>query len=75
MSGDYTLNVGMYDPATVERLAAVGPDGGRLPEDRVVLTMVRVQPVVTWQQWAFSGMCLAATALGVVRDWQRESVV
>ena len=73
--GDYTLNVGMYDPATVVRLAAFGPDGGRLPEDRVVLAMVRVQPVVTWQQWAFSGMCLAATALGVVRDWQRESVV
>ena len=35
--GDYTLVVGLYDPATGERLPAVGPDGRRYPDDAAVL--------------------------------------
>ena len=35
--GDYTLVVGLYDPATGERLPAVGPDGQRYANDAVVL--------------------------------------
>lgn len=41
--GTYTLSVGMYDVATGIRLPAVGPDGERLPEDRVVFQDVRVE--------------------------------
>ncbi|MFQ5595970.1 MAG: hypothetical protein ACE5HA_17655, partial [Anaerolineae bacterium] len=36
-AGAYHLAIGLYDATTGERLPAVGPDGGRLPQDRVVL--------------------------------------
>ncbi|MFQ5340587.1 MAG: hypothetical protein ACE5F6_03475, partial [Anaerolineae bacterium] len=36
-AGAYRLAIGLYDPTTGDRLPAVGPDGGRLPQDRVVL--------------------------------------
>jgi len=36
-AGDYTLVVGLYDPATGARLPAVGPDGQRYPNDAVTL--------------------------------------
>ena len=35
--GIYRLAVGLYEPRTVTRLAATGPDGARLAADRVVL--------------------------------------
>jgi hypothetical protein len=35
--GDYRLAVGLYDAQTGERLAAVGPDGQRYPDDYVFL--------------------------------------
>ncbi len=35
--GTYRLAVGLYEPRTVTRLAATGPDGARLAADRVVL--------------------------------------
>jgi hypothetical protein len=35
--GVYRLAVGLYEPDTVTRLAAVGPDGARLEADRLVL--------------------------------------
>jgi 4-amino-4-deoxy-L-arabinose transferase-like glycosyltransferase len=64
--GEYVLSAGMYDPATGERLAAFA-SGEWLPEDRVVLTRVPVEPVVPWWQWALSGVWLAIVAAGVVR--------
>jgi hypothetical protein len=70
--GRYALSVGMYDPATVERLAAVGVDGGRLPEDRVVLTEVAVQPVVRWWRWALSGAWLVIAMVGAGWAWLKE---
>jgi hypothetical protein len=42
-AGTYTLSIGMYDYATSVRLPAVGPDGERLSEDRVVLQEVQVR--------------------------------
>lgn len=36
--GVYHLAVGMYDGATLTRLAAYQPDGQRLPDDRLILT-------------------------------------
>jgi hypothetical protein len=39
----YTLSIGMYDYATGVRLPAVGPNGERLSEDRVVLQEVQVR--------------------------------
>jgi len=36
-AGSYRLAIGLYDAATGQRLPAVGSDGGRLPQDRVVL--------------------------------------
>jgi hypothetical protein len=36
-AGDYTLVVGLYDPATGERVPAVGPDDQRYPNDAVTL--------------------------------------
>ena len=35
--GSYRLALGVYDPQTVDRLAAVGPDGTLVANDRVVL--------------------------------------
>lgn len=40
--GSYTLEIGMYDARTGERLPAVGPGGERLPGDRIVISR-RVQ--------------------------------
>jgi len=68
-SGDYTLSVGMYDPATMERLPALEAGGRRLPEDRVVLATVRLQPAVPWYLWALSGVWLAVVVAGVVWPW------
>jgi hypothetical protein len=42
--GSYQLAVGLYDPQTGSRLAAYGPDGQRLSEDRVLLREVQVRP-------------------------------
>jgi hypothetical protein len=41
--GEYELSVGMYDPDTMERLAAYAADGERLPEDRIVVGSLRVE--------------------------------
>lgn len=38
-SGEYQLEVGMYDAATGQRLPAFGPDGERLPDDRILLSV------------------------------------
>ena len=35
--GTYRLAVGLYEPRTVTRLVAIGPDGARLAADRMVL--------------------------------------
>ena len=40
--GAYILSIGMYAPATGVRLPAVGPDGARLPNDRIVLQEIQV---------------------------------
>ncbi|MDE3090231.1 MAG: glycosyltransferase family 39 protein [Chloroflexota bacterium] len=40
--GEYTLEVGMYDPATLARLPARDESGARVAEDRVVLGTVRI---------------------------------
>jgi hypothetical protein len=42
-AGTYTLSTGLYDAATGLRLPAVGPNGERLPDDRVVLQDMRVE--------------------------------
>ncbi|MBN1953666.1 MAG: glycosyltransferase family 39 protein [Anaerolineae bacterium] len=52
--GDYSLNVGMYDPPSGEQLAAVDEAGIRLPEDRVPLATVPVRAVVPGWRWALS---------------------
>jgi 4-amino-4-deoxy-L-arabinose transferase-like glycosyltransferase len=41
--GDYVLEVGMYDPATLARLPVRDASGVPLPDDRVVLGTVRVR--------------------------------
>lgn len=41
--GEYELSVGMYDPETMQRVPAYDASGERLPEDRVIVGMVRVQ--------------------------------
>jgi hypothetical protein len=40
--GDYAIEIGMYDPATLARLPARDADGASLPDDRVVMGTVRV---------------------------------
>jgi hypothetical protein len=43
--GMYTLAVGLYDPATLERWPAIGPNGLVIPDGRVILTTnVEVAP-------------------------------
>jgi hypothetical protein len=36
-AGQYELAIGWYDPETGVRLPAMGEDGPRLPDDRLVL--------------------------------------
>lgn len=36
-SGDYAIEVGMYEPETMKRLAAFDENQGRLPNDRILL--------------------------------------
>jgi len=67
--GEYVLSAGMYDPATVERLAAFDLQGGEFPEDRVALARVRVRPVVPWWRWALSGIWLAIVGAGAAWAW------
>ncbi len=67
--GEYALSTGMYNPVTVERLEALGADGGQLPEARVVLAGVSVQPAVPWWRWALSGLWLAILSAGLVWPW------
>jgi hypothetical protein len=40
--GNYSLSVGMYDPATLVRVPAFDANGTRLPNDRVMLTHVTI---------------------------------
>ncbi|MBS1252718.1 MAG: hypothetical protein MAG451_01760 [Anaerolineales bacterium] len=42
-AGEYLVEVGMYDPRTLERLPAVA-GGQRLAEDRIVVGNIRVEP-------------------------------
>jgi hypothetical protein len=35
--------VGLYDPETLERLPAYGPEGERLPDDRVMISEIQVR--------------------------------
>ncbi|MBN1813304.1 MAG: glycosyltransferase family 39 protein [Anaerolineae bacterium] len=67
--GEYVLSAGMYDPMTAERLEAVAADGGRLPEDRVTLAGVSVQPAVEWWRWVLSGAWLVLVVAGAVWAW------
>jgi len=41
--GEYVLSVGMYAAETMERLAVYDAAGERVPEDRIVLTALRVE--------------------------------
>lgn len=40
--GDYTIEVGMYDPGTLVRVPVLDDQGNRVAEDRVALSTVRV---------------------------------
>lgn len=42
--GLYSLAVGMYDSSTIERLPAFDGQGNRLPDDRIVVTEIKVVP-------------------------------
>jgi hypothetical protein len=41
--GTYWLEIGLYDPVTGQRLAAIESDGHRLPDDRVILQEMTIQ--------------------------------
>jgi hypothetical protein len=41
--GEYALEVGMYDPATLERLPVHDSTGARIQEDRVLLNSINVK--------------------------------
>ena len=71
--GQYTLSVGMYDPTTVVRLAALDADGEtRLPEDRIVLATVKVEALVPWWHWALVGVWLALIGVVGAVPWVRR---
>jgi len=42
LSGEYAIKVGMYEPETMERLAVSDENGNRLPDDRILLSAIRV---------------------------------
>jgi hypothetical protein len=61
--GEYVLSAGMYDPATLERLPALGAHGERFPSDRLALTTVRVQPRVPyWRRVVSTGWLVIVMA-------------
>ncbi len=64
--GDYTLSVGMYDPATVERLPPYDASGETFPNHRIVLQTVFVRPVVPIWRRVLAGAWLAIIVLGAV---------
>jgi len=70
--GEYTLSVGMYDPVTLERLPTFDAAGEHLPEDRVVLATVRVEPVIPRWRWALSAIWLTVILAGAVGPWLRR---
>lgn len=41
--GIYPLGIGLYDPASGDRLPVYGPGGDRLPDDRVMLRNIEVE--------------------------------
>jgi 4-amino-4-deoxy-L-arabinose transferase-like glycosyltransferase len=43
-AGEYSVAVGLYEEGGGERLAAYGPDGGRLDQDRIILGQVKIEP-------------------------------
>jgi hypothetical protein len=67
--GQYTLSAGMYDTTTVERLAVLDPEGNRLPDDRVVLARVQVEPVVPYWRWGLTTVWLLLVSAGALRAW------
>lgn len=42
--GTYLVGTGLYDAGSAQRLVAVGPDGERLDQDRVILGRVEITP-------------------------------
>ena len=44
LPGTYLVGTGLYDAGSGERLAAVGPDGERLDQDRVIVGTVDILP-------------------------------
>ncbi|MBN1815606.1 MAG: glycosyltransferase family 39 protein [Anaerolineae bacterium] len=44
VAGEYTVAVGLYNEGNGERLAAFGPDGERLDQDRIFLGQVEIRP-------------------------------
>ena len=41
--GAYQIEIGMYDPDTLERLPARDADGNRLAQDRILLTEIEIE--------------------------------
>ncbi|MGD8243798.1 MAG: glycosyltransferase family 39 protein, partial [Anaerolineae bacterium] len=64
--GEYTLSMGMYDLATLERLFAFDGHGEALPGDRIPLATVEVQPPVPYWRWVLSAIWLAAIFAGML---------
>ena len=64
--GTYALSSGMYSPASGERLPAWDATAAPLPEDRIPLTTVTVQPLVPPWQWALAAAWLTLIAAGAV---------
>ena len=74
--GLYTLRAGMYDATTGERLDVVSTDGRQLPEARVELAQVQVEPAVPWWRWVLSGAWVAIVVIGAASPviWGRKPV-
>jgi hypothetical protein len=74
LPGEYLLSAGMYDPTTGERLKVADASGAGLPDNRIVLAKVQVQPAVAWWRWVLAGVWVAIVVLGTVLPltWRRE---
>ena len=66
-SGRYLLSTGMYDPTSMDRLIAFDAAGERLPNDRIPLATIHVEPSVPWWRWVLSGLWLTAIVAGLFR--------
>jgi len=77
--GEYTLAVGLYHWPDLSRLPVRGDEGARLPDDRILLATVRVEPEppspAVWIAWGLVLPLLLSVGVDLTRRRRRLRTV